>query len=420
MLRAFRKQTATLPSLGTRRTMLTPVVPNLFQAMPGLRCASNLPQAPHREYEVVPPKSPSMWHELKPVSLALVNSCSNLCGLFSAAVHDHLTMRAFAVCQALGVAAFNFLMPKPLKAHQWAAGSWGSAFAVLHMVNMSILLLGYVHPSFTEEEEVIYCEAFKPFGVTPRQFGNLLQADATYRDLGPREVLWENGSPVEEVVYVVRGSCESRHPETNALRVEYDDGVFIGSLEPEVWQETYSKRPVQPVRQDSMMDQLLFQSGRQKRSRDIRAMLEDMEEKMGSRTRLQEGETWQNRIVAGPMGCRVLCWPLPLFAFVVSQDDELLVAMERIDEMGLTCQLCAGARRMAVEGYQELLESAIWDGRISPEERVALARYRARYAIPEADHMELLQELGWSLEDFEAGTRRTWFRSRKRTAQPTR
>lgn len=382
--------------------------------MPGLlRGPKTLPAVPPRDYEIVPVAPARPWHEFTPLSLALLNSCGNLCGLLAAAVHDHLTMRAFAVCQALGVSAFNFLMPKPLKAHQWAAGLWGTAFAVLHTVNLAILLSGYIHTKFSEEEEKVYDEGFKRFGVTPRQFGTMLKTGSKYLDLGPGEVLAMAGTPVDKVVYVVRGTCEARHPQTKGLRMEYDMGIFVGSLEPEAWQEQFIAEVAEatadmPHRQESGGSAAVGK----KRTKDIRAMLEDLEDKMGSRTKLQDGENWQNNIVGGPEGARVLYWPLATFATMVGKDDDLAACMERIDEMGLTCQICAGARRMAVDGYNELLESAIYDGRIAPEERTSLERYRARYAIPEEDHNRMLEELGWTVEEFEYGSRRRISRRR--------
>lgn len=71
-------------------------------------------------------------------------ACDQLC-----TVGQDCVLRCF---YPVGVAAFNFCMPKPLKKHQWTAGGWGTVFAMLHFANLSRLVYEQSHGiSLTDE-----------------------------------------------------------------------------------------------------------------------------------------------------------------------------------------------------------------------------------------------------------------------------
>jgi len=353
------------------------------------------------------------WHVFSPTGLAVVNTIGNLCALAAAASHDHIMLRLLAGSSSSAVAAFNLLMPKPLKTHQKTAASWGMAFALLHFVNLGLLLRESQGISFNEEEEDIYEHGFQKFGVTPRQFRTLLNAGAKFVDFAPGQVLAQAGKPVDRVFYVIHGSCVSEREKLTVL--EYHQDVFIGELQPSTWRAEYLGCPVllskaEDWKDDPCEDEWLIErtealskraSGRRSNMRKV--LLDGLTEKTGILTELKAGAAWAGTVRAGKDGCRILVWPLGAFACATGADEKLCKSMERIDEMGLASKISSGSGKKALDGYKEMLRLVIGDGRIEPEEKHALHRYRARHAVPDSEHARMLEELGWSMAEYEDG-----------------
>eukprot|EP00931_Biecheleriopsis_adriatica_P119196 TRINITY_DN94448_c0_g1_i1.p1 TRINITY_DN94448_c0_g1~~TRINITY_DN94448_c0_g1_i1.p1 ORF type:complete len:438 (+),score=75.96 TRINITY_DN94448_c0_g1_i1:63-1376(+) len=381
-----------------------------------VRSCSTTPAPVKKDAPAPPVKEP--WHVFTPNALAVLNTVGNLCALSAAATHDHMLVRALSGSAALCVASFNFLMPKPLKAHQKTAGSWGLVFSTLHLANLAWLMYEQDHGvKLTDEEEDIYENGFQRHGVTPRQFQKLKSAGAKFVDYEPGQTIVELGAPVNKVFYVTHGHCHAEKKK-GVIAIEIHQDVFIGVLRPGVYRAEYEGReyeaPKKPKEDDSWEDAWLIEHAGQhtgksaRRLRDkapeLRDMLEQgLKEKVGASTPLRAGEAWNSHIVAGPYGCRILEWPLGAFTCAVGSDEKLCNAMAHIDAMGLASKISSGASRLALEGYNDILRAAVADGRIEPEEKHALHRFRARHAVPDSEHVRMLQELGWTTEEFEDG-----------------
>eukprot|EP00933_Yihiella_yeosuensis_P057779 TRINITY_DN5783_c0_g2_i1.p1 TRINITY_DN5783_c0_g2~~TRINITY_DN5783_c0_g2_i1.p1 ORF type:complete len:465 (-),score=86.39 TRINITY_DN5783_c0_g2_i1:355-1749(-) len=367
-----------------------------------------------------PPSVKPPWHELSPNALAVVNTFGNLFSLAAAASHDHMILRAFAMSSSIMVVVFNTTMPKPLKTHQKTAAGWGMAFAILHFANLIWLLHERGHGiHFTDEEEDIYEHGFQRHGVTPRQFKALLNAGARFQDYAPGEKITEMGKPVDRVIYIAQGTCVAERVEGVSLFEMHQD-VFLGQLMPKLWRAEYKgcgntytnvKEEDGDAEDAWLIEHAEARAKRNRgRGRDIRKMLADgLTEKVGTLTKLASGKAWANSATAGDQGCRVLVWPLATFACAVGADEKLCKCCEHMDEMGLASKISAGSSKKALDGYRELLEMVAADGRIDPEEKHALHRYRARHAIPEQQHIQMLRELGWDESEFEDGIKEsTW------------
>merc|ERR1719336_667821 len=109
-----------------------------------------------------------------------------------------------------------------------------AVFAALHFFNMGLVLReNWQVVPLDEEVEDIYDNSFRKFDVTPRQFQKLLKAGMIFKDYKPNEVICQEGSPVNCVVYVAGGTCRA---EKQAITVvQYPSDVWIGALQPERW-----------------------------------------------------------------------------------------------------------------------------------------------------------------------------------------
>jgi len=63
-----------------------------------------------------------------------------------------------------------------------------------------------------------------------------------------------------------------------------------------------------------------------------------------------------------------------------------------------------------------MLAMAVADGRLVPEEKKQLHDYRERHSIPLSDHVECLDQAGWSLEEYDNGAKmeKLWPQNLKR------
>eukprot|EP00928_Gymnodinium_smaydae_P053075 TRINITY_DN37153_c0_g1_i1.p1 TRINITY_DN37153_c0_g1~~TRINITY_DN37153_c0_g1_i1.p1 ORF type:complete len:514 (+),score=72.95 TRINITY_DN37153_c0_g1_i1:53-1594(+) len=354
------------------------------------------------------------WHVFSPTALAVLNTVGNLFALAAAASHDHVMLRLLAGTASMSVAAFNVLMPKPLKAHQKTAAAWGIAFATLHFVNLGILLFESQGIVLSEEEEDIYEHGFQKHGVTPRQFRKLLNAGGKFVDFAPGQLIAKANAPVDRVIYVVHGSCVSERLEGLPV-LEYHQDVFIGELQPSTWRAQYLGCPIlmsdaEDPQVDDLEEEWLIEHAdaiaKRKRGRrsNLRKVLQDgLQQKVGSLTQLKVGSAWMGTTRAGSEGCRAIVWPLGAFTCAVGADDKLCKSVENIDEMGLASKLSAGSSRKSLDGYRELLTLVVEDAQIHPLERHALQRYRARHAVPDEEHLRMLKELGWSEAEYNDG-----------------
>merc|ERR1712083_295117 len=88
---------------------------------------------------------------------------------------------------------------------------------------------------------------------------------------------------------------------------------------------------------------------------------------------------------------------------------KLCKSMAKIDDFGLASKMARGANRKAIDGYRDILDAVLCDGRVDPEERLALNRYRTRHGIPMAEHYRLLKECDWTDDEWEDGIKAsTW------------
>lgn len=353
------------------------------------------------------------WHTFSPMGLAAVSTVGNLFALAAAASHDHIALRVFAGSSSSFVFAFNMLMPKPLKMHQKTAGAWGFVFAILHFANLFVLLRESQGVQLSDEEEAVYESSFQRFGVTPRQFRHLLNAGAEFKDLAPGEVLAHGGKPVDRVMFVVAGTCRAER-EQGIAYLEYHQDVFVGELMPARWRAEYQGCPILLRHADEehdsdwedkwLIEHAEASAQRLRRTKpDSRRLLMDGMAQNVCLTKLQGGSAWVGTVRAGECGCRVLTWPLALFTNKVGADEKLCKSMEKIDELGLASKISAGCSRKMLDTYRELLDLVVADGRIPPEQKHALHRYRARHGIPDAEHFNMLEKLGWSQAEFEDG-----------------
>lgn len=336
------------------------------------------------------------WHVWDPKRLAILSTVGNMCALCGAASADHAVLRTLLICQSSCVASFNFLLPKPLKPHQWTAGGWGVVFGLLHCFNLSMILhYRYGHVTFTEEEYQIYEEGFHVHGMTPKQFQRLLAAGAQFRSLQSDEVIATIEDEIKEAVYITKGEVVCERP---GLTHNVTAGKFLGKMRPHSWRERTSKERQQQV--DEQRAAREEASG--KHFRLFRKL-----------STVGKGEKWQNSLRAGPEGCSLIVWPIDSFISTVASDAELTSAMSSVAFDNLAEKLESSSVQADLKTYHEMLEMALCDGLVNPLEKRLLRHYRAEHGIPNDTHEEYLREMGWTAQCYDDGVKASRSRSNK-------
>ena len=59
----------------------------------------------------------------------------------------------------------------------------------------------------------------------------------------------------------------------------------------------------------------------------------------------------------------------------------------------------------SLRNYEEMLHAAMMDGELKESDKERLTEYRTSHGIGDEEHMRIVKDLGWTLADFEAGSK---------------
>lgn len=270
---------------------------------------------------------------------------------------DMMNLRALSiVASTLGI-AYNLLQPTPL----WAPGAWGLFFISCHAFYMIQLLRERQHIVLTEDQEEIYERAFMRFGFTPRQFCDLLEKSHVRWCTFSKDVwLFKRTDPWHETHFLIEGEATVYTATGDVLRTATPGrGGWLG--------EFY----------DPHLDKKTLESN------------------------LQQSHCFSVRCKTET--CRTMALSRQEMYAHVNSDKKLQDAATRsqVDDLwGKLRKSIPEARRSA---YRQMLEVALSDGVLEPQERELLTAWWERHEITDAEHKEMLGLLGWSEAEFAKG-----------------
>jgi CRP-like cAMP-binding protein len=149
-------------------------------------------------------------------------SVSNLIFLVAFSVRDVLHLRVLSIIAYVVIMPFYYLQPETL----WVSIFWGSAFIIINLVRVVLLLLERRPVILSPEEETLYGLAFT--SMEKREFLKLLSL-ATWADCSADERLLEKGKKASEVMIMLSGKVQAVVNDTRA--VDFQAGQLIGSAE---------------------------------------------------------------------------------------------------------------------------------------------------------------------------------------------
>ncbi len=101
--------------------------------------------------------------------------------------------------------------------------------------------------------------------------------------------------------------------------------------------------------------------------------------------------------------CRTLALNRRALHETLSSNPRLASAAQRAEVADLWGKLQTAGPQQRVRAYRAMVEVALSDGTLTASERQLLSDFQTKHAIPQAEHDNALQALGWSAEDYARG-----------------
>eukprot|EP00466_Bigelowiella_natans_P006452 jgi/Bigna1/135160/aug1.28_g9868 len=281
----------------------------------------------------------------------------NALALFGATQTDVLSLRMFMISATACGITFNLLQPKPL----FAPACWGVFFLAVHGYQILKLLQERRVVQLTQKEEDLYNKAFMQFKFTPRLFLDVLnKSDARWRSFPEGGVIQARGEPMPAVHYLLSGNV-SVFNGTNGHVVDLEpgSGAWLG----EFYDPNYDLKVVHEINEEASPVTYKCASKNCRTVRFCRATLQKF----------------------------------------ISGNPRLANAAVRAEVDDLWAKIRTSRSQQPKQTYKAMLNVAVSDGRIDPQERCMLRAFGKRQGITVTEHEAMLASVGWTPKEFEKG-----------------
>jgi len=240
---------------------------------------------------------------------------------------------------------------------------------------------------FTKEDEELFNTVFVPFGINTEQFCNIKDS-ATQGTFAPGDTIVVGGELNNTVVFLLSGEALGYRwdPETGTVGSR-PSFRFFGRLSEGNPECVVEEKPSPMTRRKSVdaiipygsliggagvKDRSEFERPREK---EVRAETEvkywawnisDLEAIM------EQEKAWQSAVYS------------MLYSELLSFQDDMV---------------------MNIAAYQSVLAAVVADGRVDPTERAFIKDYQVKHNITQQEHLKILEDMGWTREEWEAGSK---------------
>jgi len=255
---------------------------------------------------------------------------------------------------------------------------------------------------FTDEDLLIYDKVFLPFSVKPSEFAKLLQ-EGKKRSADEGAVIVPTGTELEKVILLLRGWAAA-HDWRESKVAELPSYVYRGKLE-----------------QSASKPDLAVNEGKLKQSRvNPDGAIEWGRTQSSSRVPIHgcviggsvftdvingthvKGTPYNKEVVAaGPT--LWIEWDFEKLKNVMEEDKHVHAAFNAFLYGELRSDFKRSKQETRRENYMAMLSAIVADGVVDEKERIFLAQSSRKFNIGEEEHASMLEELGWTLEDWERG-----------------
>lgn len=389
------------------------------------------------------------WSDLAGHGSFLFLACSYL-------ENDFLKLRLYAVCGITLSILFQYYREKPL----WIPIRWNSLFLLINTVMIGILWKKSTDAkNLPDDQRLLYKKIFYPRGMSPVEFMHLMSI-AKRKELKSNVRLVDERKQNSRVFLVVKGklSVNKKGNKVGAIT----ENQFVGAMSFLSWQtkvtesrqrqkdaeeqqsfwsnnnqeEENSKNSsvvtsiVTPWNNEESIQGRLFNLFRERKkdidSDDIASLDESSnnpntttvivtsplspanpssQESQGAAEQSQESQQGQKGYanVISEEDCIVYYWKFNDLIRLMDEHPSLSLVFERCISDDLNRKMTSSWEEEIKTRYRQLLTGAISDGEVKDQTKTMLEKFRNTYTISSNDHDQMLRELDWTQEDFQAG-----------------
>lgn len=279
----------------------------------------------------------------------------NVVALAALSQTDILHLRSLLVISTACGISYNLLQPRPLL----PPALWGAAFLSLHLYMIAMLLRERQHLSLSKDAEEVYEKAFLPYGFTHRQFLDILE------DLQPRWCDWRSGcfvvrrgSDMDDLHYLVEGEVDTISCTDDSIhKIRSGKGGWLGEFFDPNMKEGYWEQPHKwPVSWKCIVER-----------------------------------------------CRTVAFPRKALHDKLKDNPRFAQAATKAAISDLWGKFHQTIRDLRPSTYRYMLQVALSDGTLNASEKKLLEEFKERHGISLDLHKELLEELGWTEDEFAVG-----------------
>jgi len=295
---------------------------------------------------------------------ASIGHAGNLFHLGAYCVQDLLPLRILGLCGSSLNILYNARHPTgPL----FLPIAWGLVFVLINGWRLE-QLLSSDDITFSRDSLQIYDDIFSHHSFTPRQYKTMLDL-AREEHIEPGEVVVEKGVCYDNLLLVLEGDCLATR----------DDRSTKGNSK----LRSHNSRGIEhAVTRGTLIGNIAFAES--------------------------APDEQPYTVVAGHEGARLLRWSFADLREEMKKDKLLSLALNRMLRRKLTSEYTHVLQQAAehqLQTYQWMIECCCIDNIVPPAEKKLLRQFRNENGITEEAHVDCLEAIGWTKEEFLDGGR---------------
>ena len=294
---------------------------------------------------------------------------------------DVWNLRAYACSGILLNLVFQYYRAVPL----WIPLRWNLVFLGINSIMFAIQAKESNDAEYIPNEmKSLYYAVFKPLSMSKVEFSRLVDKSSVVRLAPGTKLVDKNGS--RDVLYLVqRGSLDVIDGE-NVKIASIGAAQLVGERQ---WKNrAMEQQQQQQQQQANSMDETDDGGANENVATASEPAKAAATQPRGSRDVVARTE------------CVLLAWKFDELDEMLSQDDGVALAFERLMSSDLQRKVLASNTQQSK--YRYVLKGALLDGAVDEARRQLLKQYREEHSVSEAEHAEVLREIGWTLQRFNA------------------
>lgn len=322
---------------------------------------------------------------------------------------DFLNLRMFAMSGITLSILFQYYREKPL----WLPIGWNSLFLLINAVMIGALIKDdLAADNLSAEEKKLYHDVFEMKGMSKVDFHHLM-AKAKHVHINSGDKLVDETKQNTRLYLVQKGRVSVRKGNSEVGSIKAN--MFVGAMSFLTW-DTRQEADLHVKDKDKETSTTGTAGGAEEgwiawasSYVSTAAALVSAEPVLGLGTgssqqqdKDDEGQFGHADAVAVD-DCTVYYWRFKDLRRMKSAYPSMGMAVERCISDDLNRKMHSTWEKEVRERYKQLLLGATSDGQVTEHVKTLLSRCRKKFNVSDVDHLRMLKEVGWSIEEYTTG-----------------